>query len=167
MESALVSWFDQTGIAYELAEHAPVHTIEEALAAAPRMPGLMTKNIFARDGGGKRHFLIIVPFNKRIDLSELARALPSSKLGMASPERLMKHLGIVPGSVSILALINDSEGTVEAVIDQAVWDASAIQAHPLRNTATVSMSHETLKRFLEHTGHLPRVLEVPGSPPPD
>ncbi|HEX8406925.1 MAG TPA: prolyl-tRNA synthetase associated domain-containing protein, partial [Duganella sp.] len=155
-------WLDQSGAPYHLAEHPPVHTIEEALAAAPRMPGLMTKNIFARDGGGKRHFLIIVPFNKRIDLAELARALPSTKLGMASPGRLMKHLGVVPGSVSILALINDSDGVVEAVIDKAVWDAPAVQAHPLRNTATVSMTHETLKRFLEYTGHLPHILEVPG-----
>lgn len=162
MERTLVHWLDQTGIAYHLAEHPPVHTIDEALAAAPAMPGMMTKNIFARDGGGKRHFLIIVPFNKRIDLAELARMLPSTKLGMASPERLMEHLGIMPGSVSILALINDSEGAVEAVIDRAVWDAPAVQAHPLRNTATVSMTHETLERFLEYTGHLPRVLEVPG-----
>ena len=162
MERTLLHWLDQTDIPYHLAEHPAVHTIEEALAAAPSMPGLMTKNIFARDGGGKRHFLIIVPFNKRIDLSELARLLPSTKLGMASPERLMKHLGIVPGSVSILALINDSEGAVEAVIDKAVWHAPAVQAHPLRNTATVSMSHETLERFLQYTGHLPRVLDVPG-----
>ena len=162
MENTVVDWLDQTGITYDLAEHPPMHTIEEALAAAPRMAGLMTKNIFARDGGGKRHFLIILPFNKRIDLGELARALPSSKIGMASPERLKKHLGIAPGSVSILALINDSEGAVEAVIDQAVWDAAAILAHPLRNTATVSMPHELLERFLEHTGPLPRILEVPG-----
>ncbi len=162
MESTLVRWLDETGIAYHLAEHPPVHTIEEALAAAPSMPGLMTKNIFARDGSGKRHFLIIVPFNKRIDLAELARVLPSTKLGMASPERLLQHLGIAPGSVSILALINDSEGAVEAVIDKAVWDAPGVQAHPLRNTATVSMTHETLERFLKYTGHIPRVLEVPG-----
>ena len=162
MESTLIHWLDQTGTAYHLAEHPPVHTIDEALAAAPSMPGLMTKNIFARDGGGKRHFLIIVPFNKRIDLAELTRALPSTKLGMASPERLMKHLGIVPGSVSILALINDSEAAVEVVIDTAVWDAAAVHAHPLRNTATVSMTHETLERFLKHTGHVARVLEVPG-----
>ena len=162
MESTLIHWLNQTGTTYHLAEHPPVHTIEEALASAPSMPGLMTKNIFARDGGGKRHFLIIVPFSKRIDLAELARVLPSTKLGMASPERLMKHLGIAPGSVSILALINDSEGAVEVVIDNAVWDATAVQAHPLRNTATVSLTHETLERFLEHTGHMPRVLEVPG-----
>ncbi|HWW73279.1 MAG TPA: prolyl-tRNA synthetase associated domain-containing protein [Duganella sp.] len=162
MESSLIHWLDQTGTAYHLEEHPPVYTIDEALAAAPSMPGLMTKNIFARDGGGKRHFLIIVPFNKRIDLAELARVLPSTKLGMASPERLMKHLGIVPGSVSILALINDSEGAVEVVIDTAVWGAPAVQAHPLRNTATVSMTHGTLERFLKHTGHVARVLDVPG-----
>lgn len=162
MEDALMRWLEQSGGACQVAEHAAVHTIDEALAAVPPMRGIMTKNIFARDAGGKRHFLIIVPFDKRIDLAALARLLPAARLGMASPERLLRHLGITPGSVSVFALINDTEGAVEAVIDRQVWQADAVQAHPLRNTATVSMPHATLAAFLDHTRHLPRILEIPG-----
>jgi Ala-tRNA(Pro) deacylase len=57
--------------------------------------------------------------------------------------------------------MNNPEKTVELIIDQAVWDAAKVQGHPLRNTATVSITHATLAAFLTHVGHVPRVLRVP------
>ena len=87
----------------------------------------------------------------------------ASKLSMASPERLLQHLGITPGSVSLFALIHDSAQAVELVLDQAVWEADSMQAHPLRNTATVALSHATLASFLAHTGHVPRIVTVPAA----
>lgn len=161
MENALSSWLEQGGPDYQIVEHEAVHTIAEALAAVPALPGIMTKNVFVRDAKGTRHLLVIVPFDKRIDLAALSRLLPSTKLGMASPERLLRHLGITPGAVSIFALLNDAGQAVELVLDQAVWDADRVHAHPLRNTATVSMTHAALEAFLARSGHTPCVLEVP------
>ena len=102
-----------------------------------------------------------MPFDKRIDLAALGRLLPATKLSMASPERLLLHLGIAPGAVSLFALLHDSAHAVELVLDQAVCDASHVQAHPLRNTATVALSHASLLSFLAHTGHAPRIVAVP------
>lgn len=161
MHHLLSSWLANSAGDYVLVEHPAVHTIDEALLHVPPMPGLMVKNLFVRDEKGRRHFLVIVPFDKRVDLAALGRLLPASKLGMASPERLLQHLGITPGSVSVFALLRDSAQAVELVLDQAVWDADAVQAHPLRNTATVVLSHASLIHFLAHTGHAARVLDVP------
>ncbi|PLY41132.1 hypothetical protein CSZ94_17645 [Janthinobacterium sp. ROICE36] len=97
----------------------------------------------------------------RIDLAALGRLLPASKLSMASPERLLQHLGITPGSVSLFALIHDSAQVVELVLDQAVWEASHLQVHPLRNTATVALSPAALLSFIAHTGHVPHIVTVP------
>jgi len=72
-------------------------------------------------------------------------------------------LAITPGSVSLLALMNDSEHAVEFVIDRTLWEAPAIQAHPLVNTATMVLAHADLERFLAATGHAARVVDVPGS----
>lgn len=102
-----------------------------------------------------------MPFDKRIDLAALGRLLPATKLSMASPEWRLQHLGIAPGAVSLFALLHDSAHAVELVLDQAVWDASHVQAHPLRNTATVALSHAGLLSFLAHTGHVPRIVTVP------
>ena len=161
MQEILSRWLASSAGDYTLVEHPAVHTINEALMHVPPMPGLMVKNLFVRDDKGRRHLLVIVPFDKRIDLAALGRLLPATKLSMASPERLLQHLGITPGAVSLFALLHDSANAVELVLDQAVWDADAVQAHPLRNTATVALSHAGMHRFLAHTGHVPRIVTVP------
>ncbi|MGK5012080.1 prolyl-tRNA synthetase associated domain-containing protein [Janthinobacterium sp. MDB2-8] len=163
MPNPLSRWLASCAGEHTLVEHPAVHTIAEALIHVPAMPGLMVKNLFVRDEKGRRHFLVIVPSDKRIDLAALGRLLPASKLSLASPERLLQHLGITPGSVSLFALIHDSTQAVELVLDQAVWEASHLQAHPLRNTATVALSHATLLSFLAHTGHVPRIVTVPAT----
>ena len=163
MQETLSRWLASSAGDSTLVEHPAVHTIDEALNHVPAMSGLMVKNLFVRDEKGRRHMLVIVPFDKRVDLAALGRLLPASKLSMASPERLLQHLGITPGSVSQFALIHDGAQAVELVLDQAVWDAGHIQAHPLRNTATVALSHATLVRFLAHTGHVPRIVTVPAT----
>jgi Ala-tRNA(Pro) deacylase len=163
MQEILSRWLASSAGDYQLTEHLAVHTIAEARIHVPAMPGLMVKNLFVRDEKGRRHLLVIVPCDKRVDLTALGRLLPASKLSMASPERLLRHLGITPGAVSLFALIHDSAQAVELVLDQAVWDAGHIQAHPLRNTATVALSHATLVRFLAHTGHVPRIVTVPAA----
>ena len=163
MHETLSRWLASNAGDDTLVEHLAVHTIDEALIHVPAMPGLMVKNLFVRDEKGRRHLLVIVPFDKRIDLAALGRLLPASKLSMASPRRLQQHLGITPGSVSLFALIHDSAQAVELVLDQAVWEAEFVQAHPLRNTATVALSHAALVSFLTHTGHVPRIVTVPAA----
>jgi Ala-tRNA(Pro) deacylase len=132
----------------------------------PKLPGLKTKNLFLRDKKGRRHILVTVRHNLSVQIDALATAIDARGLGFASPERLMKYLGITPGSVSLLALVNDPDGAVEFVIERALWDATAVHAHPLRNDATLVLAHADLERFLAVTGHTPRVIDVPGEIPP-
>ena len=151
----------QHGIAAVRHAHPPVMTVEESERLVPKLPGAKTKNLFLRDKKGARHFLVTVPHDLAVDLAGLGMTLDAGKLGFASAERLMKHLGITPGSVSLLALVNDREHAVEFVIDRRLWNAPAVHAHPLRNDATMVLSHADLERFLGATGHVPRVIDVP------
>ncbi len=149
------------GIAAERHAHPPVMTVAESERLVPRLPGAKTKNLFLRDKKGVRHFLVTVPHSLAVDLGALGAALGVGRLGFASPERLRKHLGIAPGSVSLLALVNDPRRAVAFVIDRALWEAAAVQAHPLTNDATMVLTHADLERFLAATGHAPRVIDVP------
>ncbi len=146
-------------------EHPPVMTVEESLRLVPKLPGAKTKNLFLRDKKGRRHFLVTVPHDKAVDLDSLAEALGVNGVGFASAERLQKHLGLKPGSVSLLGLVNDDTRAVEFVIDRTSWEAKAVHAHPLVNTATMVISHADLERFLAATGHVPRVIDVPATAP--
>jgi len=157
----LPRFLSEHGIAATRHEHPPVMTVEESLRLVPKLPGMKTKNLFLRDKKGRRHLLVTVPHDKAVDIDALAEAVGVNGLGFGSTERLKKYLGITPGSVSLLALVNDEIGAVEFFIDRALWEAEAVHAHPLVNTATMVLPHADLERFLAATGHIPRVIDVP------
>lgn len=153
----------EQGIIATRYEHPPVMTVEESERLVPQLPGAKTKNLFLRDKKGLRHFLVTVPHDLAVDLAALGAMLGAGRLGFASAQRMQTHLGIAPGSVSLLALVNDTKHAVEFVVDGALWNAAAVQAHPLVNHATMVLAHADLGRFLAATGHPPRVVDVPAT----
>lgn len=152
----------QNGIEYQRQDHPAVFTCEEALRLVPPLPGAKTKNLFLRDRKGRRHFLVVVGYEKAVDLRGLTALLGVSKLGFASAERLQRYLGVDPGSVSMLGVLNDSNGEVELIVDRELWQAQAFQCHPLVNTSTLVISRDHLQRFFRATGHQVCLLDVPG-----
>ncbi|MGE5617260.1 MAG: prolyl-tRNA synthetase associated domain-containing protein [Bacillota bacterium] len=156
----LETFFARHGIEAARHEHPPVMTVEESERLVPRLPGAKTKNLFLRDKKGARHFLVTVPHDMKVDLQALGTKLDADRLGFASPDRLMRYLGVTPGSVSLLGLMNDTDGAVEFVIERRLWEAEAVHAHPLVNTATLVIPHAQLERFLAATGHAPRIADL-------
>ena len=159
----LDAFLRQHDIAAARHEHPAVMTVEESERLVPKLPGAKTKNLFLRDRKGARHFLVTAPHHVAVDLEALGALLGAGRLSFASPERLQKHLGLAPGAVSLLGLVNDEAGAVEFVIDRSLWEAGAVHAHPLVNTATMVVLHADLERFLAATGHAPRVIDVPAA----
>jgi Ala-tRNA(Pro) deacylase len=157
----LMAFLSRHSIDATRVDHPPVMTVEESERIVPKLPGAKTKNLFLRDKKGVRHILVTVPHDLAVDLEALGAALEAQRLGFASPERLQKYLGITPGSVSLLALVNDTAHAVEFVIDRRLWQAEAVHAHPLVNSATLVLPHAALERFLAATGHAARVIDVP------
>jgi len=94
---------------------------------------------------------------------ELGRVTDLGRVSFASEKRLLDRLNVLPGSVSIMGVINDPAGMVEVIIDQAVWDASHVRCHPLVNTATIVMSANGLRTMLQITGHEPTIMDIPAT----
>jgi len=103
----------------------------------------------------------VVDWAKQVDLKALAGVLQVDKLGMASPERLRKYLGVDPGAVTLLGIVNDLHHVVEVVIDAPLWQAPALHCYPLVNTATLAIACEDLKRLFQICGTPYRVVNVP------
>ena len=156
-------FFAEHNIEYERYDHPAVFTCEEAERLCPSMPdnAIKTKNLFLRDKKGRRHFLVTIPDNKKVDVKALETLLGASKLSFASPQRLEKFLQLTPGSVTILGILHDADHEVEVIIDLAVWGAEAIRCHPLVNTSTLVMPLSQLQRLFQLTGHEAQVLDVP------
>ena len=63
-------------------------------------------------------------------------------LNFAQREHLEELLDVLPGSVSILGLINDREGKVKLVMDKSVTEQSHFACHPCVNTSSVRFAME-------------------------
>lgn len=157
----LYDYFAAELITYDRLDHPPVFTAEEAERLVPKARGAHAKNLLVEDRKDGRLFMLTVPFGVRVDLSATAAALGTGKLRFASAETMQAVLGVTPGAVSMLALVNDKEGRVTLVLDQSLSIADAVQCHPLVNTATLVIDRDNLERFLSAIQHVPKVLPVP------
>jgi Ala-tRNA(Pro) deacylase len=157
---SLLQYLEQLSIHYEYHEHVAVFTSEQARCLIPPLIGASAKNLFLRDRKGRRHFLLSLPDSKVLDLKSLAASLGLTGLSLASPERLLKYLGITPGAVSLMALVNDPGGKVEVLVDQDLWLADYLQCHPLVNTATLVISLQDIKKFITATGHSVKLVKI-------
>ena len=145
-------------ISYTKHEHPPVYTVEEAEQHWENITGAHCKNLFLRNKKGKNHYLVIAKSEKRVDLKALTSRLGEDRLSFASPERMMRYLGLEPGAVSPFGLINDRENAVVVVIDQDLKEASHVNFHPNINTATVGITFADFEKFLTHCGNPIRYL---------
>ena len=148
------------GIHYDLYEHPPVFTAEEAEAHWKSVPGKPVKNLFLRNKKGDRHYLVILGIEKQADLRHLVKVIGDDRLSFGSPERLMKYLGVTPGSVSPLGLINDTAHAVRVIVDSDLRAADRLIFHPNDNTASLTISGSDFVKFLESRGNAVRWLSV-------
>ena len=157
----LLARLAELGIASRTFCHPPVFTVEEAKALRGELPGGHVKNLFLRNKKGAM-WLIVAEEDRRIDLKALGERIGAGKVSFGSAERLMQYLGVLPGSVTPLGLINDRGLEVQVVIDQALMAHDPINVHPLTNERTTALSPKDLLAFIAACGHKPQVLDLGG-----
>jgi len=156
----LFARLDQLGIAHRTVEHPPVFTVEEAKALRGNLPGHHIKNLFLRNKK-EEMWLVVALEDRAIDLRRLGDVLGAGRLSFGSADRLKRYLGVEPGSVTPLSLVNDDARAVRLVLDRGVADGGPVNAHPLVNTMTTALAPADLLRFFDATGHTPRWLDFP------
>jgi Ala-tRNA(Pro) deacylase len=160
IERKVLETLDKLGIAYVRHEHPPVATVEEAKKYWAGLKGTHCKNLFLRNYKGNRHYLVIAPVSRGIDLKRLNAMLGEDRLSFASPERLKRWLGLEPGSVSPFGLVNDETRHVQVVCDETLRSSSALGFHPNVNTATLEIAFADFEKFLAGRGNSVRWLEL-------
>ena len=154
----LLVWMAEQGIAQTTHDHPAVFRVEEGLELKAALPGAHTKNLFLKDKKG-RLWLISARQDTVIDLKRADQWIGSARLSFGNETLLWETLGVRPGSVTALGLINDPEQRVTFVLDKALWDAEVVNFHPLINTATTALSQAEFRRFLALIGREPVVVD--------
>jgi Ala-tRNA(Pro) deacylase len=153
----LFAYLDTLGIAHKTVTHPAVFTVEEARELRGTIAGGHTKNLFLRDKKGAP-FLVVAPEDAAVELRSLHRLLGAAgRFSFGSAELMQEVLGVLPGSVTPFAVINDKENRVSVVLDAALMTHETLNFHPLANTATTTISRDGLLKFLGAAGHDPRI----------
>ena len=147
-------------IRYSYYGHPPAPTVEEAMKYWAGIDATHCKNIFFRNHKGNRHYLVILEHTRALRIRDLEQRLKQGKLTFASDERLMKHLGLTPGSVSPFGLINDSADHVHVFLDRNLRNSLRISFHPCINTASLVISFPDFEKFLNWTGNTFEYLDL-------
>jgi Ala-tRNA(Pro) deacylase len=159
-EQPVLSRLAQLEIHFDRYEHPPIATGDEGLEHWEGIDAVHCKNLFLRNQKGTRHYLVILPVSKRADLRVVAEQIGDGKLSFASAERLMKYLGVTPGSVSPFGLIHDAEHHVRVFLDRELKSAERISFHPNINTRTVVLTFADFERYLAATWNVVKFVDV-------
>jgi len=157
--STLFARLEEFGIAATTVEHAPMFTVEQSGALRKNLPGAHTKNLFLTDRIGHL-VLVVAKDDTRVDLKALAKRLEAGRLSFGKEAQLEAVLGVPPGSVTPLALINPSAAGIIVVVDKALMDFAEVNCHPLENTATTRLPTQDLIRFIKACGHEPLIITL-------
>ena len=146
-------YLDAHGIKYEAYTHPESPTIEIAKQYWRKDGSVHCKNLFFRNHKGNRHYLVVFDSEQSMAIHDLEHILHQGKLSFASPERMMKWLGLSPGSVSPFGLINDTENHVHLFLDESLQRQTSLSFHPNDNRFTVVIAREEFERYLRLVGN--------------
>lgn len=148
------------GLPYTIHTHAPMHTVADGVGIVENIPGAHIKNLFVKDKTGTL-WLIVALQSRALNLVALGKHLGSKdRLSFANEDLLWQHLGVRPGAVSPLGLINTAPGAVNIVLDSAIFEHELVNPHPLRNDQTTTMKSADLLKALATWGHNPTLLDL-------
>ena len=150
---------EDLGIAIVNHRHAPAFTVKEAQTHCAHLPGGHCKNLFLKDKKGIL-WLVVTLDERPIDMKSLRKLIGSHHLSFGKPALLGEILGVEPGTVSPFALINDTEGRVNVVLDKKMMEMDLLNYHPLTNSMTTAITPSDLLTFIRDTGHKIALVEL-------
>lgn len=161
-EIAVYDLLDRLAVPYERLDHEALYTIEACHEADALLGVSMCKNLFLCNQNKTAFYLLLMPGEKRFQTKAFSRLIGSSRLSFAPEEYMESLLGLTPGSVTVLGLMNDTERRVTLYIDREVLDEPYMGCHPCINTSSLKIrTADLIEAILPAMGHSYNVVELP------
>lgn len=148
------------GIQYQYVEHPESPTIEIARQYWGGIEAQHCKNLFFRNYKGNQHYLVILDSEQNMAIHNIEKMLKQGKISFASEQRMMKYLGLRPGSVSPFGLVHDTENHVHVFFDENLRSAKRISFHPNLNTATLILDFTDFLKYMDEVGNAYEFLKL-------
>lgn len=158
-KSETYQYLTAQNVTYEVTEHKAVLNMEELDSINLPYPELAAKNLFVRDDKKYNYYLITINGNKRVDLKQFRKRYGLRALSFASADEMFLIMGALPGSVTPLGILNDTECKVHFYLD-VEFLGGKIGVHPNDNTATVWMQADDLMKLIQKHGNEALFVEI-------
>ena len=153
---------DRLGIEYLRTDHEAAGTIADCLEVDQVLGITICKNLFLCNRQKTEFYLLMMPGHKSLRTKELSAQIPTSRLSFASGEDMVKYLNVLPGSATVMGLMNDKENHVQLVIDREVLEDDHLGCHPCINTSSLKLNtKEVLEKFLPAVHHEALLVDLP------
>ena len=161
-EERCYDFLDGLGIEYRRVDHPRADTIEACASVEQRLGAPVCKNLFLTNRQQTEYYLLLMPGNKPFRTKHLSRQIGTARLSFAGAAAMKELLGVEPGSVSLLGLLQDREGRVHLVLDEDLKREEWLGCHPCRNTSTLGLRmKDVLEKVIPRLGHSPVWVALP------
>ena len=162
MEMASYDFLDSLSIEYDRVDHDHADTIEACHEVERVLGWSICKNLFLCNRQKTQYYMLMLEGDKVFKTKDLSKQLGVARLSFATGEDMEAMLGVHPGSVTVLGLMNDKENKVQLVMDKPIYDAEFVSCHPCISTSTLTIkTQDLLEKFLPAVGHEPIVVDLP------
>ena len=151
----------ELGITYDVVEHPPAFTTEQADSYIEVLEGVRTKSMFLTNKKKTQYYLLIMDDQKRLDMEDFKDQVGANRIRMASTESLAEKMQLPAGTVSPFGLLNNEEKDILVYFDQDIQSEEIMTFHPNTNEKTIFIKTQDLFRFLESIGFNYEILTLP------
>ena len=148
-------------ITFDVVEHPPVFTTEQADSYIEGMEGVRTKSMFLTNRKKTQYYLLIMNDKKRLDMDDFKVQVGADRIRMASLDSLAEKMTLPAGTVSPFGLLNNEEKDILVYFDKDIVSEDIMTFHPNTNEKTIFIKSKDLFRFLESIGFTYGVLILP------
>lgn len=160
-ENDIYRLFDELNIEYKVIHHEPLFTIDAAKDIDLQLGVSICKNLFLSTRHGSEFYLLFMEGSKKFNTGKVSKQIGVPRMTFASDEKMEELLGVKPGSVTPLGLLNDSENKVGFLIDSDVLKNEYVSMHPLVNTGTVVIkTADLLNKIIPCAKHSYKAVEI-------
>ena len=153
-EVRVYDFLDKLGIEYRRVDHKPAMTMEDCKAVDDVLGIVMCKNLFLCNRQKTNFYLLLMPADKPFKTKELSAQINAARLSFAQADSMLEYLDIMPGAVSVMGLMNDSDNAVRLLIDEDLLGEEYIGCHPCVNTSSLKIkTADIIDRFLPAVKH--------------
>ena len=152
---------DSLDINYDYLYHKAISSVEEGREVSSFLDAMVCKNLFLCNSKKDKYYLLLIPEDKKFNSSKVSKMIGSTRLSFGSPSKMEEYLNVTPGSVTIMALMNDLDNKVQLIVDEEVIHSEYFACHPCVNTTSLRMkTNDVFDKFIDKVNHKKIVINL-------